>query len=144
MNDHVHILWKFSAYEIQRFTGSDIAGILHTGNMIQFQSGLILKETLLGWTLSWKTDKVEISGITYCVMPLQVNDAKISDLWHTRHTFGVLYPKEKNSWKEIEVAAESHFNWSIQCNVQERLEVNCLGYKVILRYALVEISQNED
>ena len=76
MNDHVHILWKFSAYEIQRFTGSDIAGILHTGNMIQFQSGLILKETLLGWTLSWKTDKVEISGITYCVMPLQVNDAK--------------------------------------------------------------------
>ena len=52
---------------------------MRTRNMKQLQSGLILKETPLKWTLLRKKDKVKISDRTNGVMSLHANDAKISN-----------------------------------------------------------------
>ena len=108
MNDHDG-LFKFPAYEIHRLIGADVAGNLHIGNIKQLQSGLILKETLLEWTLMRKSDKIKVSDSTKGIISLHANDVKVFDLGHP-NTHEIFEPREKNNTKGLEMAAEEHFD----------------------------------
>ncbi|GFS87959.1 uncharacterized protein NPIL_359981 [Nephila pilipes] len=97
-------LYEKISGEINLLFGVDYVEKLLTGNVKHLSGGLVAVHTLLGWTVM---DKAPSTNSSLLVLSLQVNDAKITDLWKL-DTLGIEDCSEKRSKLEIKHLALKH------------------------------------
>lgn len=83
-------------------------------------SGLVLVETRLDWTLMEKTDVIETLDSTNSVMKPKSNSEKYSDL---SFLITIAFRDLSESGNEHDKANEEHFTRSIKVDVDESYEV---------------------
>ncbi|GBN62410.1 hypothetical protein AVEN_36286-1 [Araneus ventricosus] len=82
-------LYEKNPGETHLFIEADNAGKLLTGNIKHLSGSLIAIQTFLGWTVMGKSDIINTTeNSSLLVLPLHVNNAKITDLWNL-DTFGI-------------------------------------------------------
>lgn len=120
-----------SELKIEVLIGADIAGKLLTGKRFQLKSGLMVVETLLGWTIMGRINNCsessyEKSTQSYPSVGMFCSSCDISSLWKL-DSIGINDPSETRKSNEIHEMTLKHFQENVIKNREGRYEV-CLPW----------------
>jgi len=103
--------------------GTNVAGRLFTGKILQLDDNVIAIETKLGWTLMGKNlvDNSKEDSILMIVSMMSEN-ASVSDLWKL-DTLGITDPIESKTKEARQAEVKTLFRNTTKINSEKRYEV---------------------
>jgi hypothetical protein len=109
--------------EIEVLIGADLLGDILTGKLFRLENGLTAIETCLGWTLMGPLKHNTEESLAMTVLSMSFSCATVSELW-SLDTLGIRDPIEVKTREEREIAAQDHFQKTVERRPDGRYSVS--------------------